>query len=255
VRLGDTLAEDLFAGEKLDDCMSNPPNGVDWKASEKTVRAEQRRVERGRFGAGLPTVGDGGMLFLLHRACARAPGRRSTGTREHRDAGVCLHSLDAGPGFPQLILHTPWRIYARKPPCGCSSRHGKPASRHSRREAELRCNACSRHDGVPLRRATLPAWDRTAHPLQRDAGVWDAGVWDAGVWDAGVCLAPLDTRQGQVNSLTYLGIVRLAAHGLAVGRAKDEVQLAEVEDSGRVGGGPDQASGDCLPDLGEHVRL
>ncbi|WP_156252432.1 type I restriction-modification system subunit M [Pseudactinotalea terrae] len=66
VRLGDTLAEDLFAGDTFDFVLSNPPYGVDWKASEKAVRAEHARGTNGRFGPGLPSVGDGSMLFLLH---------------------------------------------------------------------------------------------------------------------------------------------------------------------------------------------
>lgn len=66
VRLGDTLAEDLFAGETFDFVLSNPPYGVDWKASEKAVRAEHARGTGSRFGPGLPSVGDGSMLFLLH---------------------------------------------------------------------------------------------------------------------------------------------------------------------------------------------
>ncbi len=66
VRLGDTLAEDLFAGEHFDFVLSNPPYGVDWKASEKAVRAERARGTAGRFAPGLPSVGDGSMLFLLH---------------------------------------------------------------------------------------------------------------------------------------------------------------------------------------------
>jgi type I restriction enzyme M protein len=66
VRLGDTLAEDLFAEETFDFVLSNPPYGVDWKGSEKAVRAEHARGDHGRFGPGLPSVGDGSMLFLLH---------------------------------------------------------------------------------------------------------------------------------------------------------------------------------------------
>ncbi len=69
VKLGDTLANDLFAGRTFDYCMSNPPYGVDWKASEKKVRAEYAATgENGRFPGGLPSVGDGQMLFLSHLA-------------------------------------------------------------------------------------------------------------------------------------------------------------------------------------------
>ena len=35
IQLGDTLADDLFAGRTFDFCLSNPPYGVDWKASEE----------------------------------------------------------------------------------------------------------------------------------------------------------------------------------------------------------------------------
>jgi len=67
IRLGDTLADDLFAGREFDYCMSNPPYGVDWKASEDAVKAERATTGRnGRFGAELPKIGDGQMLFLTH---------------------------------------------------------------------------------------------------------------------------------------------------------------------------------------------
>ncbi|MEV4691359.1 class I SAM-dependent DNA methyltransferase [Micromonospora echinospora] len=67
VRLGDTLAEDKFAGRGFDFVLSNPPFGQDWKASEKQVRREHEAAN-GRFAPGLPAIGDGAMLFLLHVA-------------------------------------------------------------------------------------------------------------------------------------------------------------------------------------------
>lgn len=67
VRLGDTLAEDKFADRGFDFILSNPPFGQDWKASEKQVRREHEAAN-GRFAAGLPAIGDGAMLFLLHVA-------------------------------------------------------------------------------------------------------------------------------------------------------------------------------------------
>jgi type I restriction enzyme M protein len=66
--LGDTLADDGFYDRTFDFCMSNPPYGVDWKASETQVRAESAANPQGRFGAGLPGVGDGQTLFLTHLA-------------------------------------------------------------------------------------------------------------------------------------------------------------------------------------------
>ncbi len=69
IRLGDTLMHDLFAGKTFDYSLSNPPYGVDWKAAEDSVRTEAKRDGGdGRFGHGLPGVGDGQMLFLCHLA-------------------------------------------------------------------------------------------------------------------------------------------------------------------------------------------
>lgn len=74
IRLGDTLSEDLFAGTTFDYCLSNPPYGVDWKASQPKVKAEvQRAGERGRFPGGLPPISDGQMLFLQHLATKMRP--------------------------------------------------------------------------------------------------------------------------------------------------------------------------------------
>jgi len=68
IKLGDTLSDDQFPGQTFDYCMANPPYGVDWKASEKAVKDEHKLGFGGRFGPGIPGVGDGQMLFLLHLA-------------------------------------------------------------------------------------------------------------------------------------------------------------------------------------------
>jgi type I restriction enzyme M protein len=74
IQLGDTLAEDHFAGTTFDYCLSNPPYGVDWKASEKAVKDEVARAgERSRFPGGLPSISDGQMLFLQHLATKMRP--------------------------------------------------------------------------------------------------------------------------------------------------------------------------------------
>ena len=67
VRHGDSLAEDRFAGETFDYFLTNPPFGVDWKRQQKEIRQEHdQRGFDGRFGAGLPRVNDGSLLFLQH---------------------------------------------------------------------------------------------------------------------------------------------------------------------------------------------
>ena len=67
VRYGDSFTEDQFAGETFDYFLTNPPFGVDWKKQQKEIRQEHdKRGFDGRFGAGVPRVNDGSLLFLQH---------------------------------------------------------------------------------------------------------------------------------------------------------------------------------------------
>ncbi|TVQ41684.1 MAG: SAM-dependent DNA methyltransferase [Geminicoccaceae bacterium] len=64
---GNTLTEDGHRGETFHYMLSNPPYGVDWKKYADTIRAEaEGEGMAGRFGAGLPRVSDGQLLFLMH---------------------------------------------------------------------------------------------------------------------------------------------------------------------------------------------
>ncbi len=62
---GNTLTDDQFAGQTFDYVLSNPPFGREWKNERAAIEAEAKRGFAGRFGPGLPAVGDGQMLFLL----------------------------------------------------------------------------------------------------------------------------------------------------------------------------------------------
>ena len=64
IRLGNTLTQDRFSGEKIRFLISNPPFGVTWKDEEKKVKEEADLGFDGRFGAGTPRVSDGLLLFL-----------------------------------------------------------------------------------------------------------------------------------------------------------------------------------------------
>ena len=67
IRFGDSLTNDQFRGEKFDYLLTNPPFGVNWKKQRKEIRQEADRDSfEGRFGAGLPRVNDGSLLFLQH---------------------------------------------------------------------------------------------------------------------------------------------------------------------------------------------
>jgi len=65
IRLGSSLGEDGFTGEKFDYMITNPPFGVSWKSEEEFVTAEAQNPN-GRFFAGTPRTSDGSLLFLQH---------------------------------------------------------------------------------------------------------------------------------------------------------------------------------------------
>jgi len=67
IKFGDTFTDDQFQGKRFDYLLANPPFGVDWKKQQKDiVREHESRGFDGRFGAGLPRVNDGSLLFLQH---------------------------------------------------------------------------------------------------------------------------------------------------------------------------------------------
>jgi type I restriction enzyme M protein len=67
IRLGNSFSEDAFLGQRYDYLLANPPFGVEWKKVERVIRDEHDRLGfDGRFGAGLPRISDGSLLFLQH---------------------------------------------------------------------------------------------------------------------------------------------------------------------------------------------
>jgi type I restriction enzyme M protein len=67
IRHGNSFSEDRFPYDKFDYMLSNPPFGVNWKKVEKFIRDEyETKGYGGRFGAGLPSISDGSLLFLQH---------------------------------------------------------------------------------------------------------------------------------------------------------------------------------------------
>ena len=67
IKLGNTLSSDQLVAEKFDYMLSNPPFGVDWKKIAGEINDEHtQKGFDGRFGAGLPRVSDGSLLFLMH---------------------------------------------------------------------------------------------------------------------------------------------------------------------------------------------
>ena len=64
---GNTLTNDAHKGKSFHYMLSNPPYGVDWKKYQDPIRDEAQTLgAEGRFGAGLPRISDGQLLFLQH---------------------------------------------------------------------------------------------------------------------------------------------------------------------------------------------
>ena len=67
IKFGNTFTVDGLKDEQFDYMLSNPPFGVDWKKAEKIIKSEAEiKGFEGRFGAGLPRINDGALLFLQH---------------------------------------------------------------------------------------------------------------------------------------------------------------------------------------------
>jgi len=61
------VAHDGHPDKKFHYMLANPPFGVEWKPEEDFVREEYNNQGfNGRFGAGLPRINDGSLLFLQH---------------------------------------------------------------------------------------------------------------------------------------------------------------------------------------------
>ena len=99
IKNGNTLSDDQFAGQTFDYILSNPPFGREWKNEKNAIEKESKLGFAGRFGAGLPAVGDGQMLFLQTAISKMKP----TGSRVaiiHN--GSPLFTGDAGSGPSEI---------------------------------------------------------------------------------------------------------------------------------------------------------
>jgi len=111
-KLGNTLSNDLLPNEQFDYCLANPPFGVKWEKVQKQVQEEQKSLGYGgRFGPGLPRVGDGSLLFLMHLLSKRKPAEQG-GTRIGIVlSGSPLFNGGAGSGESEIrrwILEQDW---------------------------------------------------------------------------------------------------------------------------------------------------
>ena len=109
VKFGNTFTVDGLEEEKFDYMLSNPPFGVDWKKAEKIIKAEaDSKGMRGRFGAGLPRINDGSLLFLQHMISKMKTGGTRIGIVFN---GSPLFSGAAGSGESEIrkwIIENDW---------------------------------------------------------------------------------------------------------------------------------------------------
>ena len=119
--LGDTFTNDHYdrrtdgAKHTFDYMLANPPFGVEWKQQRRTIEQERDTMGfDGRFGAGLPRINDGSLLFLQHMLSKMEPVTES-GAGGSRIAivfnGSPLFTGDAGSGESNIrrwIIESDW---------------------------------------------------------------------------------------------------------------------------------------------------
>ena len=104
---GNTLSDDKFEGYLFDYIISNPPFGIEWKNEKTVVEAESKKGDAGRFGAGLPAIGDSQQLFVLNGVAKL----KDTGRMAIIQNGSPLFKGDAGSGESNIrgyLLENDW---------------------------------------------------------------------------------------------------------------------------------------------------
>ena len=121
IALGDTLGDgktkDGFEGERFHYLMANPPFGVEWKDQRQVVEYEHRAAGfAGRFGAGIPNINDGSLLFLQHMIAKMHPYKEGDADQPGSKIAIVfngspLFSGDAGSGPSSIrrwIIENDW---------------------------------------------------------------------------------------------------------------------------------------------------
>ena len=103
IHLGNSFTEDALPREKFHYMLCNPPFGVEWKKYEGFIRDEARdKGMEGRFGAGLPRISDGSLLFLQHMISKMLPLEEGGSRIGIVFNGSPLFTGDAGSGESEI---------------------------------------------------------------------------------------------------------------------------------------------------------
>jgi len=105
------FSKDGHRGKTFDYMLCNPPYGKDWKKEEPFIKEEAERGTSGRFGAGLPRISDGQLLFLQHMLSKMKPVSEGGSRIAIIMNGSPLFTGDAGSGESEIrrwILENDW---------------------------------------------------------------------------------------------------------------------------------------------------
>ena len=96
----------------FDYMLANPPFGVEWKNQETEIKREHSTLGHGgRFGAGLPRINDGSLLFLQHMLSKMRPVEQGGSRIAIVFNGSPLFTGDAGSGESEIrrwIIENDW---------------------------------------------------------------------------------------------------------------------------------------------------
>ncbi len=110
IKFGSTLSRDQLSVQTFDYMLSNPPYGKEWKKDQKEVENEAELGFQGRFGAGLPRISDGQLLFMQTMLAKMKP--KNGGSRiAIVTNGSPLFTGDAGSGESEIrrwIIENDW---------------------------------------------------------------------------------------------------------------------------------------------------
>lgn len=117
IYLGDIFTNDGFQrddnGKKItfDYMLANPPFGVEWKQQKRFIDQERQDGYSGRFGAGIPRISDGSLLFLQHMLSKMRPSHMGGSRIGIVFSGSPLFSGDAGSGESEIrrwVIENDW---------------------------------------------------------------------------------------------------------------------------------------------------
>ncbi|HSH61881.1 MAG TPA: class I SAM-dependent DNA methyltransferase [Acidimicrobiales bacterium] len=109
---GNSFTHDGLPGHTFHYMLANPPFGVEWKKVADQIKAEhETRGFGGRFGAGLPRINDGSLLFLQHMLSKMKPPSQGGSRLAIVFNGSPLFTGGAGSGESEIrrwIIENDW---------------------------------------------------------------------------------------------------------------------------------------------------